>query len=70
MEGDGGMGRKVDDTFTVPLCRQCHQCWHTEGTLPSYRDSQSRRTESIALIYQNQAMLLGRWIRLHVEDAF
>lgn len=65
MEGGGGMGTKCDDTFTVPLCRTCHTEWHSKGVLPETHS----RIESVALMYQQQAMLLARWLRLITEAA-
>lgn len=32
--GGGGIGLKPHDTFTVPLCADCHATVHRNGTLP------------------------------------
>ena len=63
MRGAGGLGMKVDDTHTVPLCRRCHACWHTEGTLPCYRMYEPEQRQSEAFMYQAQARLLSSWIQ-------
>ena len=59
--GSGGMGRKADDTLTVPLCRTCHQYWHDRGRLPGYEHA-TGRIESERTMYKQQAILLSRWV--------
>jgi len=31
----GGMGSKCSDYRTVPLCRKCHDYWHSTGAVPT-----------------------------------
>lgn len=70
MENSGGMAMKVDDTFTVPLCKSCHDCWHDHRYLPCFKpeaDEASFRIavdRSRALQYQAQARLLSTWIQM------
>lgn len=63
MRGSGGLGMKVDDTYTVPLCRRCHACWHTEGVLPGFRNYDHALRLSEQHMYQTEAKLLSEWIR-------
>jgi hypothetical protein len=78
MESDPGLARKVDDMFTVPLCRECHAHWHSKAYLPCYeyrsiaaapdhaQDTMAFRVaheQSVALMYQQEAMLMAKWIK-------
>lgn len=59
MPGDKGMGTKVSDYFTVPLCSRCHRFFHDHGTLLGMtRD----RTE--ALFHRAQARMLAQWLEV------
>ena len=58
MERGGGMGMKVDDHYTVPLCRECHQQWHTEGHVGDLD-----RSSTVTMFYREQAILLSHWLR-------
>lgn len=64
MEGEGGMGLKVSDWWTVPLCRACHDYFHDHRKLPCYADLEHEIAvcESRAQIYRTQARLLGYWM--------
>jgi hypothetical protein len=64
MKNQGGMGTKVDDTYTVPLCTSCHNQWHTTGRFGCYELAADPRTESVLLTYKTQAELLARWVRM------
>lgn len=82
MQGMSGVARKVDDFFTVPLCRDCHQAWHQQAYLPCYewrragqpatpgdKDAFSIAHErSRAAMYQSEAKLLAEWLRIVDAD--
>jgi len=61
MRGGGGMGRKPNDCFTVPLCSRCHRFWHDRAYLPRFdRDPFDVATaRSQALMYKAEAELLA-----------
>jgi len=75
MQGSGGMGVKADDTYTVPLCRTCHNDWHTQAFFACFDDRLTgegwRSTDdrafayvnSLALMYKAEAELLSSWIQ-------
>jgi len=56
--GNGGMGMKVDDLRTVPLCRRCHDYYHAHGHLP-----ESSVVTTRILFLATQTDLLIRWIQ-------
>ena len=41
--GPRGMGQKTDDRRTSPLCRACHDAWHTMGECPPYTRAETER---------------------------
>jgi hypothetical protein len=40
--GQKGLATKPSDFSTVPLCRRCHDMWHTTGELPRMNGPQSK----------------------------
>lgn len=69
MEGKGGTGIKCSDTFTVPLCNDCHSFWHSKAYLPCFQPTERVGYEvagvrSRALMYQAEARLLDSWMSL------
>lgn len=74
MEHLGGMGLKVDDHYTVPLCRICHDHWHQHRYLPCYEPENRSKpafklavAKSAALMYQQEAFLLAAWMRIQAH---
>ena len=58
----GGMSVKMCDMFTVPVCRKCHERWHSSL---NYRQFCGMgRDESDALIATTQLELMAHWIRM------
>jgi hypothetical protein len=69
------MGMKCDDTYTVPLCRVCHQQWHDQAFFACFDDrltgegwqsTEARwfaHVNSLALMYKTEAMLLADWVQ-------
>jgi hypothetical protein len=51
--GRRGVGQKCDDCQTVPLCRLCHQRWHSQGSCSPFP-----RSETIELFLRAQVDLL------------
>jgi hypothetical protein len=56
-------GAHGDDLQTVPLCRQCHDHWHSCGYLPGMVETHSRE-----YMFRRQAELLARWVRRLEDD--
>jgi len=56
----GGGGQKHHDMWTIPLCRTCHNRWHSSLT---YRRLGHRTVqESDDLMAREQLKLMSRWI--------
>lgn len=64
-------GRKVSDHYTLPLCRECHQRWHTTGSVfvrdGSLIDDGPRM--SAELFMRAQLRTLIAWVR-HSQTGF
>lgn len=67
MPGRSGMGRKPDDLFTVPLCRDCHESFHqhryTPLRAPTERGELAHSlavAQTAADLYRAQALLLAQ----------
>lgn len=58
----GGAAQKMDDFWTIPLCRSCHNRWHASNTYRRLGDLTV--LESDALLANTQLMLMSRWILL------
>lgn len=56
-----GLGQKVDDTRTVPLCRRCHDAIHATGKLPNLDQFPVPETHRVLLA--RQVTLLTEWLR-------
>lgn len=81
MQGSGGMGVKADDTYTAPLCRTCHNDWHTQAFFACFDDrltgegwrsveaKEFAHVNSLALMYKAEAWLLGQWVRIAERGA-
>lgn len=54
-----GVGQKVSDYRTVPLCDDCHRYYHDHGSLPRL-DARTTRE----LFHERQVALLEEWILL------
>jgi len=52
-----GVGMKLDDLLTVPLCRRCHDCYHATTALPG-----RSRAETEMHLLGVQVELLVNWI--------
>lgn len=52
-----GVGQKLDDLLTVPLCRRCHDCYHATNALPG----RSRAETEMHLLGVQVELLVG-WI--------
>jgi len=65
------MGRKVSDHYTLPLCRECHQRWHTTGSvLPRSEDLiDDGPRQSAELFMRAQLRTLIAWVR-HSQTGF
>jgi hypothetical protein len=59
MEEEKGMGMKVSDYWTVPLCGACHRTFHDTGGLIG---TSTERTK--ILFYKTQAKLLAQWLEV------
>jgi hypothetical protein len=56
------MSQKADDMWTIPLCRNCHDRWHSSLT---YRQLGARTVaDSDELLTQTQLTLMAHWIRM------
>jgi hypothetical protein len=70
--GHKGVGTKVSDYRTVPLCLRCHQRWHTEGAVFAVPGDAGRivtgdaapRKISERIFLQAQVDLLVRWCEI------
>lgn len=51
-----GMGKKVGDQYTTPLCRVCHQQWHNSASFGTMTPDQSRAEQMEA-----QRYYMGKW---------
>lgn len=61
-----GMAEKADDMWTIPLCRKCHQRWHSSLT---YRQLGHRTVaDSDAIVARVQLRLMAHWIRMLDSD--
>jgi hypothetical protein len=81
-EQGSGMGMKPDDAATLPLCRPCHDHWHSRAYLPIFEYKSTwkgaaadeatqfelARVRSMKLFYQAQASLLAKWIKDYSID--
>ena len=54
--GKRGIGQKASDFSTVPLCRECHDQFHTKGTVVDLD-----RKQTTLLFLKTQVALLQRW---------
>lgn len=54
----GGMAMKADDLRTVPLCRRCHDHYHSTGHVP-----ESTTITTRILFLAKQTDLLVKWIK-------
>jgi hypothetical protein len=52
-----GMGLKIDDARTCPVCRRCHDCFHSTGRLPGFN-----KDETIVIFLRAQVTLLVEWV--------
>lgn len=53
----GGMGMKCDDRRTVPLCRLCHDYFHSKGSVEGLTSAQTH-----LLFMETQVALLVEWV--------
>jgi hypothetical protein len=57
-----GTSQKAGDQWTIPLCRNCHDRWHSSLT---YRQLGARNAaQSDELLAQTQLNLMAHWIRM------
>lgn len=59
----GGMGMKCSDMRTVPLCRLCHDHFHSKGYVPG----RFMARETHLLFMETQVSLLVEWIERKEE---
>jgi hypothetical protein len=67
--GKGG-SQKANDMWTIPVCRNCHERWHSSLT---YRQLGARSVaQSDELLAQTELALMAGWIRMldHDTDLF
>ena len=63
----GGLGQKMRDMWTIPLCRLCHNGWHASLT---YRQLGGRTVdESDELMATEQLKLMSHWLLLVDRDS-
>lgn len=58
--GPRGMGQKTDDLRCVPLCRRCHDQWHTKGAPPAL--------DVLVRVLERNTDLLIAWLRSAVGE--
>ena len=66
MPGQKGMGYKVSDTYSLPLCARCHRAWHDNAHFPGMDHA-----HSVTLQYRAIAQCLSSWVAnnpIELED--